>query len=391
MWSSKPVQISTSPRVSHDYDSARPLLSRSSLDATSQGSYPTSGHNLFEVREDRAEQGCQFDDVLNTHDLQVFTFQIASGMEYLQSKGIVHRDLAARNILVGDGKILKISDFGLSRSGEVYVKLGQGKIPLRWMSIEAIKDQVYTNKSDVWAFGIVIWEICTLGGYPYPTISDKDILRYLISGKRLEKPENCTDEIYSIMLSCWNRYAEDRPTFTKLSELLALLNDEPKAYVNLNPIQQLILPPTTEAPGYQANFASVSFIQKATYPANLIQFSDGSHANEPINWNVPNGTSKDTTDEYMEKSDLDQRREEEEEEEENMQHISCNEEKPLQTDAQAINNHNHSCCNEKNTNAAKKSEDAAKEQRQDDAESTNVATDQKDIFEVHKEVAQTSF
>lgn len=88
--------------------------------------------------------------VLCKKDVAILAFSFSVFQDFLSSKGIVHRDLAARNILVGDNKVLKISDFGLSRSGEVYVKLGHGKIPLRWMSIEAIKDQVYTRESDAY-------------------------------------------------------------------------------------------------------------------------------------------------------------------------------------------------------------------------------------------------
>ncbi|EPB71041.1 protein tyrosine kinase [Ancylostoma ceylanicum] len=130
---------------------------------------------------------------------------------HLESLNITHRDLAARNILVGENKQLKISDFGMSRPG-VYVKMSKGilansltssekscqiagVIPLRWLSPEAIRDNIYSTKSDVWAYGIVLWEIVTLGGFPYPTVCDKDMLQYLLDGNRLEKPISCSDEM----------------------------------------------------------------------------------------------------------------------------------------------------------------------------------------------------
>uniref|UniRef100_A0A1I7XSX4 Protein kinase domain-containing protein n=1 Tax=Heterorhabditis bacteriophora TaxID=37862 RepID=A0A1I7XSX4_HETBA len=139
----------------------------------------------------------QLQYTLDPAELQSFAAQVANGMAHLESLSITHRDLAARNILVGENKQLKISDFGMSRPG-VYVKMSKGVIPLRWLSPEAIRDNVYSTKSDVWAYGIVLWEIVTLGGFPYPTICDKDLLQYLIGGNRLEKPLSCSDEIYHL-------------------------------------------------------------------------------------------------------------------------------------------------------------------------------------------------
>ncbi|CAH3120643.1 unnamed protein product [Porites lobata] len=203
------------------------------------------------------------DGALDSDDLQSFALQIANGMAYLAGRGVIHRDLAARNILVGDEKVLKISDFGLSREG-IYVKRSTGKIPLRWLSIEAMRDRIYSTHSDVWAFGIVLWEICTLGGFPYPTLNDRDLLDYLLDGKRMEKPDNCTDEIYQIMLACWASDCEDRPSFQTLSEQLFDMQKEEHPYVNVDPSQDFILPPT-------AGQDTVG---------NLIAFSDGTFSGE---------------------------------------------------------------------------------------------------------------
>jgi len=203
------------------------------------------------------------DGALDSSELQSFAFQIANGMAYLSGKGIVHRDLAARNILVGDEKVLKISDFGLSREG-IYVKRSTGKIPLRWLSVEAMRDRIYSTASDIWAFGIVLWEICTLGGFPYPTISDMNLLNFLLEGNRMEKPNNCSDEIYQIMLACWSRECEERPSFQTLREELFDLQKEERPYVNVDPGQALILPPT-------AGRDTVG---------NLIAFSDGTFSGE---------------------------------------------------------------------------------------------------------------
>lgn len=94
-----------------------------------------------------------------------------------------------------------------------------------------------------WAFGIVLWEICTLGGFPYPTISDRDLLRYLENGKRMDKPTNCTNEIYTIMLDCWSHLPEDRPTFGNLRDLLWKLKNNENPYVNIDPLENFSLPP----------------------------------------------------------------------------------------------------------------------------------------------------
>ncbi|XP_068747375.1 uncharacterized protein [Montipora capricornis] len=199
------------------------------LDTKSQSSVPSRKMDL--------------EGALDSDDLQSFALQIANGMAYLAGRGIIHRDLAARNILVGDDKVLKISDFGLSREG-IYVKRSTGKIPLRWLSIEAMRERVYSTASDVWAFGIVLWEICTLGGFPYPTINDKDLLDFLLDGNRMKKPDNCTDEIYQIMLACWTRDCEERPSFQSLSEQLFDMQKDEHPYVNVDPTQDFALPPT---------------------------------------------------------------------------------------------------------------------------------------------------
>uniref|UniRef100_A0A914W5P6 Protein kinase domain-containing protein n=1 Tax=Plectus sambesii TaxID=2011161 RepID=A0A914W5P6_9BILA len=167
---------------------------------------------------------------LDPAELESFAIQVANGMAHIESLGITHRDLAARNILVGHGKLLKISDFGLSRHG-VYVKTTRGVIPLRWLSVEAMRDNIYSNKSDVWAYGVVLWEICTLGGFPYPTTSDKDLVRFLESGGRLEKPASCSDQVYELMMECWSYCAEDRPSFAELRDRITDLSNQGSPYV----------------------------------------------------------------------------------------------------------------------------------------------------------------
>lgn len=156
-----------------------------------------------------------------------YAHQIAEGMEYLISRGCIHRDLAARNVLVGDREVMKIADFGLARDIEksnYYTKTTEGILPIKWMAPETLMHQRYTHKSDVWSFGIVLWELLTLGATPYPSISAKELFEKLrTSDYRMEKPDNCPSDIYHLMSWCWKRSPRDRPTFSQVSAYLKTL------------------------------------------------------------------------------------------------------------------------------------------------------------------------
>ncbi|KAL9972286.1 hypothetical protein ACROYT_G018569 [Oculina patagonica] len=150
-------------------------------------------------------------------------YQVSRGMAFLASKKCVHRDLAARNILVGDNYVMKIADFGLARDiykDDLYVKKTQGLLPVKWMAPESLFDKVYTEKTDIWSFGILLWETFTLGGTPYPGLPTEQLLDYLSEGKRMDIPAKCPLEVYTIMRDCWLHDPDQRPHFVTLNEHL---------------------------------------------------------------------------------------------------------------------------------------------------------------------------
>ncbi|XP_041372763.1 fibroblast growth factor receptor 3-like [Gigantopelta aegis] len=180
-------------------------------------------------------------NLVSSKDLASFAMQICRGMAHLSNNKIIHRDVAARNVLVGVGNVCKISDLGLARDVEgcdAYERSSLGPLPIRWMSPESLKDGLYTYKSDVWSFGVVLWEIVTLGASPYSGMSARQVMAAVTEGKRLEKPAFCSDQIYKIMTDCWSSAPDQRPTFSQLVKTVEELLEQEAEYIQLEDYEE---------------------------------------------------------------------------------------------------------------------------------------------------------
>ncbi|XP_066151568.1 focal adhesion kinase 1 isoform X1 [Euwallacea fornicatus] len=160
---------------------------------------------------------------LELETLLTFTFQLSTALSYLESKKYVHRDIAARNVLVSSETCVKLADFGLSRwmgSDQSYYRASKGKLPIKWMSPESINFRRFTTASDVWMFGVCIWEILMLGVKPFQGVKNNDVIGKIENGERLPLPENCPPRLYSLMSQCWSYEPTKRPSFKDIKEIL---------------------------------------------------------------------------------------------------------------------------------------------------------------------------
>ncbi|XP_051944362.1 epidermal growth factor receptor isoform X2 [Hippocampus zosterae] len=185
--------------------------------------------------------GCLLDYVKENKDniysqyLLNWCVQIAKGMNYLEERHLVHRDLAARNVLVKTPQHVKITDFGLAKllnADEKEYHADGGKVPIKWMALESILNRTYTHQSDVWSYGVTVWELMTFGTKPYDGIPASDIASVLEKGERLPQPPICTIDVYMIMVKCWMIDADSRPRFRELiAEFTKMARDPPRYLV----------------------------------------------------------------------------------------------------------------------------------------------------------------
>ncbi|XP_048506563.1 focal adhesion kinase 1 isoform X2 [Athalia rosae] len=159
---------------------------------------------------------------LDLATLLLYTFQLSTALSYLESKKFVHRDIAARNVLVSSNSCVKLADFGLSRwvEDQSYYTASKCKLPIKWMAPESINFRRFTTSSDVWMFGVCMWEILMLGVKPFQNVRNNEVIRKLENGERLALPNHCPPRLYSLMSQCWSYEPSKRPTFKDIRENL---------------------------------------------------------------------------------------------------------------------------------------------------------------------------
>uniref|UniRef100_A0A8C7R692 Receptor protein-tyrosine kinase n=1 Tax=Oncorhynchus mykiss TaxID=8022 RepID=A0A8C7R692_ONCMY len=205
--------------------------------------------------------GCLLDyvhehkDNIGSQLLLNWCVQIAKGMMYLEERRLVHRDLAARNVLVKSPNHIKITDFGLARLLDINEKeynADGGKMPIKWMALECIHYRKFTHQSDVWSYGVTIWELMMFGGKPYDGIPTRDIPDLLEKGERLPQPPICTIDVYMVMVKCWMIDADSRPKFKELAAEFCRMARDPQRYLVIQGDDRMKLPSPNDSTFFQS-------------------------------------------------------------------------------------------------------------------------------------------
>lgn len=239
---------------------------------------------------------------LDLASLILYAYQLSTALAYLESKRFVHRDIAARNVLVSSNDCVKLGDFGLSRYMEdsTYYKASKGKLPIKWMAPESINFRRFTSASDVWMFGVCMWEILMHGVKPFQGVKNNDVIGRIENGERLPMPPNCPPTLYSLMTKCWAYDPSRRPRFTELKAQLSTVLEEEKLQheerMRMESRRQVAVswdsggsdeaPPKPSRPGYPSPRSSEGFYPSPQHAVqtNHYQVSGypGSHGVPPL-------------------------------------------------------------------------------------------------------------
>ncbi|XP_078674905.1 focal adhesion kinase 1-like isoform X10 [Branchiostoma floridae x Branchiostoma belcheri] len=224
---------------------------------------------------------------LDLATLILYAYQLSTALSYLESKKFVHRDIAARNVLVAAYDSVKLGDFGLSRwvEDQTYYKASKGKLPIKWMAPESINFRRFTTASDVWMFGVCMWEILMLGVKPFQGVKNNDVIGKIENGERLAMPPNCPPNLYNIMTKCWSYEPSNRPLFSHLKEQLSLILHEERMaqdaamHRDARRMNQLAWgvgygedqpPPKPSRPGYPSPRSSMGNLLDQGYPVGML-------------------------------------------------------------------------------------------------------------------------
>ncbi|XP_074209255.1 focal adhesion kinase 1 isoform X5 [Camelus bactrianus] len=227
---------------------------------------------------------------LDLASLILYAYQLSTALAYLESKRFVHRDIAARNVLVSSHDCVKLGDFGLSRYMEdsTYYKASKGKLPIKWMAPESINFRRFTSASDVWMFGVCMWEILMHGVKPFQGVKNNDVIGRIENGERLPMPPSCPPTLYSLMTKCWAYDPSRRPRFTELKAQLSTILEEEKVQqeerMRMESRRQVTVswdsggsdeaPPKPSRPGYPSPRSSEGFYPSPQHVVQTNHYQD---------------------------------------------------------------------------------------------------------------------
>ncbi|XP_030832551.1 ALK tyrosine kinase receptor [Strongylocentrotus purpuratus] len=224
-----------SPATSHDLKEL-PRENLRLISALGQGAFGEVFRGVYQPPHQKSEIDIAVKEKpssITMKDLLQITQDVAQGCRYLESRRFIHRDIAARNILLTtkeSGRAAKIADFGMARDiyrADYYRKGGQALLPVKWMPPEAFQDGIFTSKTDVWAYGVLLWEIISLGFMPYPGMSNQEVIQFVSAGERMNPPRSCPQPVFNLMSQCWRHIPEDRPPFTTILESINYCLQDP--------------------------------------------------------------------------------------------------------------------------------------------------------------------